>query len=174
MKKHVWKISLLAILALGLIGILWAHQPGRMTGGGSVFVGDMRVTHGFELYCTVDVDGTTFQPGPNNLEINWNGNRFHLENLEAGLCTAGVDPAPPKAPFYKFDGWGTGKYNGVSGFRIRFTLTDKGEPGVNDTAMFDIWEDANPSNDVLYVPENVLTFGNQQAHFCTGNGNCTP
>ena len=45
---------------------------GRMTGGGSVL--GSRVTHGFELHCNVTQT-------PNRLQVNWAGNRFHLEPL---------------------------------------------------------------------------------------------
>src|SRR5882672_5886748 len=62
----------------------WIY-PGRMTGGGSVFTTDGtevqtgdRVTHGFEIHCGAE-NGTI--PLPNNLEINWSGNRFHLDYL---------------------------------------------------------------------------------------------
>ena len=54
--------------------------PGRMTGGGSVFgKGSQRVTHGFELHCDPEV-------GPNNLEVNWSGNHFHMEELLTASC----------------------------------------------------------------------------------------
>ena len=56
---------------------------GRMTGGGRLAT-NMIVTHGFELHCDVN-------DLPNNLQINWGGNRFHLEVLLKGFCVD--DPA---------------------------------------------------------------------------------
>lgn len=129
---------------------------GRMTGGGSVFVGDMRVTHGFQLRCDAS-------DPRQNLEINWQGNRFHLLDLTSATCTdnPAIDEGQPVAGFDTFTGEGTGRYNGVPGYTIEFTFTDAGEPGVNDTAEITI---TGPGGDVLVVPTNELTFGNHQAH----------
>src|SRR5947208_3401507 len=107
--------------------------PGRMTGGGSVFTADSvevqtgdRVTHGFEIHCGAE-DGTI--PLPNNLEINWLGNRFHLDDLRWASCTDDptISPNPPYAPFDTFEGYGKGSYNGQSGASIHFKFTDAGE-----------------------------------------------
>lgn len=156
--------------------------PGRMTGGGSVFVGDgvntakikvdtatvdslNRVTHGFELHCQSE---TAPPPNPNSLEINWkddsgNSHHFHLQNLVLAACTSdGLPPNPPAAGFDKMEGAGTGKLDNVPGASIYFVLTDHGEPGTADTAMYSII-DAN-GNLALFVPTTYLTFGNQQAH----------
>ena len=133
-------------------------QPGRMTGGGSVFTDDgERVTHGFELHCG---DGTI---GPNNLEINFSGNRFHLESLTSGVCSDDPDesPLPRQAPFEIFDGMGIGRFNGVSGFDITFQLTDFGEPGRRDIAEFDI---TAPDGTEILTVSGPLEFGNHQAH----------
>jgi hypothetical protein len=76
-----------------------AHQPGRMTGGGSIQCGDFgRVTHGFELHC-IFPEGTP-PIEPNNLEINWGGgNNFHLTTLTTAICTdSPVIQQPPSAP----------------------------------------------------------------------------
>lgn len=47
---------------------------------------------------------------------------------------------------------GTGRYNGVDGYTIEFTLVDTGEPGAKnrpDRAALRIYETANPGNVVL-------------------------
>jgi hypothetical protein len=129
-------------------------QPGRMTGGGSVFTTDgIRVTHGFELHCNpADV--------PNNLEINWDGgNNFHLTSLTSAMCVddPAIAPNPPQAGFDTFIGTGVGTCNGLPA-NISFVLTDAGEPGTLDTATYTITGGCS-----LTVSGN-LTKGNQQAH----------
>jgi hypothetical protein len=129
---------------------------GRMTGGGSVFKGDTRVTHGFEIRCNLKK--------PNNLEVNWpEGNNFHMTELTSAICTddPAINPKPPKAPFDTFTGKGTGKLNGVSGAKIEFVFTDAGEPGTKDKATMKIWD--NKNNLVLEV-SGLLNKGNHQAH----------
>ena len=56
-------LSTLALTLFIVVPSLWAHEFGRMTGGGSIFLGPqdfvrgqasaagIRVTHGFELHC---------------------------------------------------------------------------------------------------------------------------
>ncbi|MGD8554946.1 MAG: hypothetical protein PVJ32_05870 [Anaerolineales bacterium] len=131
---------------------------GRMTGGGSVFTEDgTRVTHGFELHCP-----SVFEP--NNLEVNWGkGDRFHMESLDAAICSddPSLDESPPAAGFDTFWGMGTGRYNGESGAIIHFRFTDDGEPGKNDTAA--IWIQDAGGNVVLTV-SGILDRGNHQAH----------
>ena len=131
---------------------------GRITGGGSFFLGTgrdkVRYTHGFELHC----DHTDL---PNNLEINWPGLRFHLTELTAAVCTddPSIDPRPPWAPFDTYHGWGIGRLNGVDGAVIEFTFTDTGQPGRSDTANVTItWPGGSTA------VSNYLTFGNHQAH----------
>ena len=106
--------------------LLLAWTPGRMTGGGSVFLGTMRVTHGFEIHCSDDNDPGFVPEGPNNLEVNWGGgNNFHLTSLNLGVCTMeGTPPNPPSAPFNHFYGEGTGKFNNQVGASIVFVFTD--------------------------------------------------
>ncbi len=132
--------------------------PGRMTGGGSVFTKDgVRVTHGFELHCDINVT-------PNNLEINWDkGNKFHLDTLTSATCSddPSIVPNPPAAGFDTYVGRGTGKYNGVAGATAEWTFTDAGEPGKNDTAKIVI-KDVN--NVVVLTVSGNLKVGNQQAH----------
>jgi len=129
---------------------------GRMTGGGSVFKGNMRITHGFEIRCDLKK--------PNNLEVNWpGGNNFHMTELTSAVCTddPAINPKPPNAPFDTFTGKGTGKLNGVSGARIEFVFTDAGEPGTKDTASMKIW---NKANNLVLEVSGVLNKGNHQAH----------
>lgn len=129
---------------------------GRMTGGGSVFKGDIRVTHGFEIHCDLSK--------PNNIEVNWpGGNNFHMTDLTSAVCTEdpNIDQKPPVAPFDTFDGKGTGKLNGVPGAKIEFVFVDAGEPGTKDIATIKIWDGLN--NLVLEV-SGFLNKGNHQAH----------
>ena len=140
-----------------------AGVEGRMTGGGSVFTtdaegnDDVRVTHGFELHCSPNIS-------PNNLEVNWEGNRFHLESLSTATCTDDPteDQLPRHAPIDTLVGTGLGRYNGVSGFKIEFKLTDFGEPGTKDIAEFTI-QTPDGLTTILEVANN-LDRGNHQAH----------
>ena len=134
---------------------------GRMTGGGSIrpvnaSVGSARVTHGFQLNCVVS-------DGKNNLEVNWNGNRFHLETITSAACTddPAIGPAPPTAGFDVHKGKGTGRYNGQPGATAEWTFTDAGEPGRNDIAQIEI---KNSSNIIVLSVTGTLQNGNQQAH----------
>jgi hypothetical protein len=133
------------------------EEEGRMTGGGSVFTSEgRRVTHGFELHCDEEV-------GPNNLEVNWGGNHFHLENLTSAVCNddPSIEPPPPAAPFDTYVGEGTGRCNGAPGATITFTFTDAGEPGTADTAAIDIT--GCPDGGGISASSNLMK-GNHQAH----------
>lgn len=134
---------------------------GRFTGGGhQIRVDGVRVTRGLTLHCDLLLS--------NNLEINWQGNRFHTtEHLTTIACTDDPDiiQAPPPAPLDTMIGTGTGRFNGEDGYSIEFTLVDGGEPGGSDEAAFLIYETANPGNVILNVPQQVLTGGNLQAHY---------
>ena len=139
-----------------------SQGTGRFTGGGKqVVAGVATVTKGFE----VDCDLTT---PSNNLEINWSDasgtHRFHMETFVSALCTLNGNPAPPKAPVNTIVASGTGRYDGVEGFTVQFTLIDNGEPGTNDQAGFMVFETANPTNVVLAFPVMTVTTGNIQAH----------
>jgi Dictyostelium (slime mold) repeat len=130
---------------------------GRMTGGGSVFgKGTQRVTHGFELHCDPEV-------GPNNLEVNWAGNHFHMEELLTATCSddPNIEPPPPQAGFDTYVGTGTGRCNGVAGATISFTFTDAGEPGTQDIATFEITGCPDIGGISVSGP---LKKGNHQAH----------
>jgi hypothetical protein len=140
-----------------------APGTGRFTGGGKqVVAGVATVTKGFE----VDCDLTT---PSNNLEINWSDasggtHHFHMLSFVSAVCTLNGNPRPPKAPVNTIVASGTGRYDGVDGFTVQFTLIDNGEPGTNDKAGFLIFETANPSNVVLAIPVLTVTTGNIQAH----------
>ena len=140
-------------------------EQGRMTGGGSVFIeqgnpgrsDDIRVTHGFELHCNAMIE-------PNNLEVNWEGNSFHLENLTSAACSDNPDEdqLPRQMPIDTYNGVGVGRFNGISGFQIEFKLTDFGEPGTKDIAEFTI-KTPDGLTTILFVSNN-LDKGNHQAH----------
>lgn len=136
---------------------------GRMTGGGSVFtIGGVRVTRGFEIHCDLRE--------PNNIEVNWPGNKFHMTELTSAVCTdsPAVDQTPPgSAPFDTFTGTGAGKLNNKAGARIEFVFTDAGEPGVNDTATLKVFDGSgNVVLDVTGSPNvpGFLDRGNLQTH----------
>jgi hypothetical protein len=130
--------------------------PGRMTGGGSIISNGLRVTHGFELNC----DATQ---NPQSLEVNWDGNRFHLEQLVSASCSSNpaIDPGQPASGFNTYTGSGNGLLSGVSGATIDFVFTDAGEPGTSDFAAYTI-RDSN--GDVVLTASGNLDKGNQQAH----------
>ncbi len=185
MNKSVLKGAGLVVLLVGISVLCWAWVfPGRMTGGGSVFVtpdnmevnanggtDTFRVTHGFEIHC--GSDSNPAGPGPNNLEINWPGHQFHMKNLTLGHCECNhnlLSPHPPSAGFNEFIGAGTGSLDGVDGASISFDFTDQGEPGTDDTeSMIILDPDHLP---VLSFGTTKLTFGNQQAHSGSGVPAC--
>lgn len=160
-KQYAPRILMLAIAAGMSMTVSAARQDCWMTGGGSIFdtsgnqaAYDGRTTHGFEIHCDTR--------NPNNLQINWAGNRFHMTSLDSAMCpdTDGIEPNPPAATFDTFIGIGTGKLNGVPGATVYFRFTDAGEPGVNDTAEITIYD--GPTQ-VLYISGEVDS-GNHQAH----------
>src|SRR5262245_3514454 len=153
MRKSTVKAAgiLVLLVAAAVLCFAWVF-PGRMTGGGSVFVpsdnmtvvtnggtDSFRVTHGFEIHC--GSNSNFAGPGPNNLEVNWPDHHFHLENLTLGHCECNhrlLPPHPPSAGFNEFIGAGTGKLDGVDGASISFIFTDQGEKGTNDTESMTI------------------------------------
>jgi hypothetical protein len=133
----------------------------RWTGGGTIGTNrDPRVTHGFELHCNVN-------QLPNNLEVNWGGDHFHLDVLTQVECSddPGFDPMPPRASCDTIHGWGEGKYNNHRGYLVEFIFTDAGEPGRGDWAWIKI---TNSNGDPVMEVSGFLKSGNQQAHRCTG------
>src|SRR3990172_3870820 len=112
-------------------------KPGFFVGGGKVYVpknGNIKsftLTHGFELHC----DKTM---APNNLEINWLKNKFHLEQLVTAKCyDDGSVNEPPPSPhpgptLDVYYGKGYGRYNGQCGALAEWVMDDNGEPGKAD------------------------------------------
>ena len=98
-----------------------------------------------------------------NLQVNWNGNRFHLANLTSSSCSddANIQPTPPAAGFDTYTGRGVGSYNNAPGATIEFTFTDAGEPGRDDTATIKI---TDASSTVVLNVSGKLRNGNHQAH----------
>ncbi|MGD8431792.1 MAG: hypothetical protein PVG23_04375, partial [Nitrosopumilaceae archaeon] len=95
-----------------------------------------KVTHGFELHCDSN-------SGPNNLEVNWLGYKFHLEQLENALCyddgTVNEPPAQTdgnpnsrKPTLDVYYGEGYGRYEGQCGAYAKWVMDDNGEPGKAD------------------------------------------
>ncbi|MGH2710638.1 MAG: hypothetical protein ACRDH9_05475, partial [Actinomycetota bacterium] len=136
--------------AIGGLTVVIGGAEGRTTGGGRIDDG-VRVTHGFELHCDV-------ADPPNNLEVNWGGNKFHLLTLDSADCSddRSIDPKNPNAPFDTFEGSGTGRCNG-SPAEIDFLLSDGGEPQM-DRAEFEI------SGSCTLDVGSQLNSGNHQAH----------
>ena len=137
-----------------------APVDGRMTGGGGqITIGSMFISRGFTIHCDIVLS--------NNLEINWPGNKWHLDKpLTSALCIddPAIAPEPPPAPFDTFIGEGIGRLNGVDGYLVRFTFADAGEPGgKNDRAQIVIT--APDGSVVLNVPMSFLDRGNIQAHY---------
>lgn len=138
--------------------------PGRMTGGGGQFnIDGVYITRGFTIHCDITLS--------NNVEVNWEGNRWHIDKpLTSAVCIddPGVEPAPPPAPFDTFIGEAFGRLNGVDGSFIRFTFVDTGERGgKHDSASIRIWAPgADPDVDApVLVVDGELTNGNLQAHY---------
>ena len=143
------------------------EKSGFFVGGGKVYVpksGNMpsfTLTHGFELHC----DATL---GPNNLEINWLQNKFHLEELEAAKCIDdGTPNEPPPSPhpgstLDVYTGEGFGRYNGVCGAYATWSMDDNGEPGKGDQILSLKIRDSN-GNEVLNINDPLkLQSGNHQ------------
>lgn len=136
---------------------------GRFTGGGNQIrlADNVRVSRGLTIHCDLLLS--------NNLEVNWGqGDNFHMtEHLTTVACTddPAITQAPPPAPLDTLIGTGTGKFNGVDGYTVQFTLVDYGEPGSSDRMAIRIFQTSNPSNVVLNIPLQVLANGNLQAHY---------
>lgn len=137
---------------------------GRMTGGGGqIIIGNVFVSRGLTIHCDIVLS--------NNLEINWPGNRWHIDKpLDAATCIddPAFNPVPPKAPFDTFIGLGTGRLNGVDGSVVMFTFIDNGEPGRTDMASIQIFDAGGAL--VLNVPLSNLDRGNLQAHYDQPHG----
>ena len=138
---------------------------GRFTGGGKSidFASGLKVTKGFTIHCDLILS--------NNLEINWpvtggkGMNQFHmLQHTSANCFDDGeIEQRPPAAPVDTIIGVGTGRFNGVDGYTVTFTLVDAGEPGTADRIGFVIT--APGGGVVLNLPVQNITGGNVQAHY---------
>lgn len=156
-------LAVAGVTTLTLAGSAFGNDglPGRFTGGGRFYsAAGVKMTHGFELHCNVADD-------PNNLEVNWGGNRWHLENLTWASCSNrdNADASPPAAQPVVYNGHGYGRYNGVSGYYAHWRITDEGEPGTKDRMHITIWD---PSNSVVVQTSggdgSLLDQGNHQSH----------
>lgn len=93
MNKGLLKAAgvIIGLVGVSVLCLAWVF-PGRMTGGGSVFVASenmavhtnggtdaFRVTHGFEIHCGSDANHAG--PPPNNLEVNWPGHWHNETNV---------------------------------------------------------------------------------------------
>ena len=163
--KSIFAVIMVAVLIGGVLLVSAAPAvactPCRWTGGGTIGTNrDPRVTHGFELHGSVD-------QLPNNLEVNWGGNRFHLDTLTRVVCSddPAIEPSPPRAGSDTYHGWGVGKYNGVDGYQAEWIFTDAGEPGKVDWAWIKI---TDSNDDTVMEVSGFLRSGNQQAHNGTG------
>lgn len=142
------------------------NPEGRMTGGGgqNVVVGDLYVTRGYTVHCDITLS--------NNLQINWPGNKWHLDKpLTGAVCydDPNVAPAPPAAPFDTFIGEGVGRLNGVDGSLVQFIFVDSGEPsGKGDKALIKVYDPSGAL--VLSIPLSALDNGNNQAHYDQPHG----
>lgn len=144
-------------------------QEGFFIGGGRVNVpdnygGTFILTHGFELHC----DATQ---APNNLEFNWEGNSFHLEELETAQCIDdGTPNEPPPSPHPGptldiYTGSGYGRYNGECGAFATWSMDDNGEPGKKDHILSLFIQDKDG---------NVVLNFNDPLNLKTGNHNFVP
>jgi len=127
----------------------------RMAGGGSLTDHDLFVTHGFELHCDPE------NP-PNTLDIEWEGNLFHMEALASARCTddPAIQPDGPSAAFNTCHGEGSGRFNGQAGATATWTFTDAGASGVEDRAAMTV-KDA--SGAIVLQVSGTLTYGNHEA-----------
>ena len=109
------------------------------------------VTQALVLHCRA----ATF---PNQLQVNWANNTFHLQQLTTATCSNdGMGPQPPPAGFDVHQGTGSGLCNGLAA-TASWKFADHGEPGTNDTAEIHITGGCS-----LNVSGN-LQGGNFQAH----------
>jgi hypothetical protein len=128
-----------------------------MDGGGCVTTSDdHRITHGFDLHCD------TGDP-PNSLDIDWDGNRFHLGTIERVRCSddPAIDLEPPVAGFDTVSGTGSGRLNNEDGATAEWIFTDAGASGVEDHAAITI---RKASGEVVLDVSGTLTYGNHEAH----------
>ncbi len=172
LRKRSRRLGLIAGAMLGATAMVMAalayacdFGPGRITGGGSFFKNGLRVTHGFELRCPKTAH-------PQRLQVNWDGNRFHLQELTFAACldNTALDPRPPQSSVLDtYFGEGVGRYNGVSGATAKWEFTDDGEPGTNDRVSIEIRD--RDGNLVLKVGEYIRCAGTQAQQVPLRRGN---
>jgi hypothetical protein len=140
-----------------------AVKEGRMTGHGQVFnyAGFDKVQWEFRnSVCNSD----RFP----DLKVEFGGNKFILTSYTTPLTCFTRDPSKPSteghpvAGFDSIKAQGTGTLNGAPA-GIDFRFTDAGEPGVNDTATFQI-TDANGTPVITVTDVKIQDGGNHQAH----------
>ena len=184
-KTKSWLVAV-SIALLGGSITAWSQTgprvlDGRMMGGGSVITDEndlwapagTRITHGFELNC--DPVAKT-----NSLDVqvhlpNGDWGRFNLEQMTYAWCSSSDTSTGrrPAAGFDTFEGAGTGRFNGESGFCADWAFTDQGEPGTMDRILrMRIWrplEGSCNNSSGLFIfsiyqdPGHTLTFGNHVA-----------
>ena len=161
-----WKVLAVVggtALALAGTGEVAAEEEAsdlRITGGGTAVCQDgdgnaVTVALGLTLRCAGE---------PNRLEVNWNGNRFHLESVDLIGCE---EEEEGSSIFFV----GQGRYNGQSGASIEADLEDAGEPGAGVDEVDIVITDTD-ANVVLTCRQAVnggiegvtLATGNIQAH----------
>ena len=136
---------------------------GRMTGGGKATgTADgqtVKVTHGFNLRCNA-------KDKRQNLQVNWTGGKFHLEDITYTNCQDqdDWDEGQPDAGFDTYYGEGIGR----NGEHIRIVFTDEGEPGRSDKIELTITDE--DGTQLLFVDDDLSLGGNHQAHRVTGGG----
>ncbi|MFB5622017.1 MAG: hypothetical protein ACE5Q7_03665, partial [Candidatus Nitrosomaritimum yanchengensis] len=120
-----------------------------------------RLSHGFELHCNPEFL-------PNNLEVNWLGNSFHMTELLSATCLDDSTPnEPPKSPhpgptLDVYVGEGNGRFNGEDGAHAEWIFTDNGEPGKKDEIIKLIIKNSN-GEVVLSIKDTIdLNGGNHQ------------
>ncbi|HUR18318.1 MAG TPA: choice-of-anchor P family protein [Acidimicrobiales bacterium] len=131
---------------------------GWMTGGGKV--AGSNVTHGARLECE-ELDG------PNNLQVNWQGNGFHLLSVAGSGCAeTALNQEKPDANFDTLTGNGEGRCQDGSVTTAKWTLTDGGEPGTADSFEITIPNPdlGNQSSSCAVHVSGLLDRGNHQAH----------
>lgn len=138
---------------------------GRLTGGGVKAAGSNgeTVTMGMTLHCDILLS--------NNLEVNWQGHKWHLTKpITSASCSNQQNDAPPPAsPIDTFVGTAYGTLDGVKDSYIEFNFQDHGEPGTNDKVELTIYEPGS-STVALNVPMQNSSVGNLQMHYDQPHG----
>ncbi len=131
----------------------------RMTGGGNIAVGQgrnaSRWTWGLEIRCDGSQGNFQYQ--------DHSGGNFHLTGLTSVLCSddPAVNPGARPATFDTMQVTGTGRWNGVNGYRIEAVIVDAGEPGRNDRLVVTV---RTAGGTVVSTVSGTLSGGNHQAH----------